>query len=436
MSLVNDMLRDLETRWPQGVASVEKVAVPDRACAGVGWRMPALGLLVFCLVLAGGGLAAHLGLLGKPPPMRSVPQTQLVEAAPAEVVADTVIRIPMPSPPPAVRVTAEIRQQKNRLLEAAATAFRLDHLTTPDYDNAYDRYRAVLSLDPDDEAAQAGIAKIRQRYLDVLQQALIEGRRQQVPALIRRAQLVGVPRSEIDARIEMVGEPVQTEVAAPETSAANSSGISLATAAATVADRDRDAAGTVVESLESRERKILKRSQQLLASGEMATAEQILSRFVAAEADATSAAQLLFDLYLTQGKTEPGRNLIKRTSGLTPLQKAYMQAQLAVRAEDYSSAARLLQSESASPAEDQNYIALLAAVQHKLGAYEQAAALYRQLTGAAPQQVNYWLGLAVCLDKFDAAAALSAYRRVQHLSGGGETFSAYVDERVRLLAQR
>ena len=67
----------------------------------------------------------------------------------------------------ATPVAANSVQQRTvvRLLRAAERAVEADRLSTPMEDNALDRYRAVLLLDPENERAQLGLNDIVRRYL-------------------------------------------------------------------------------------------------------------------------------------------------------------------------------------------------------------------------------------------------------------------------------
>jgi hypothetical protein len=62
------------------------------------------------------------------------------------------------------------------LLEAGDIALMNEQLTTPLEDNAYFRYLQVLSIDPQNEAAEQGIANIVDRYLDWSIQSVEMGR--------------------------------------------------------------------------------------------------------------------------------------------------------------------------------------------------------------------------------------------------------------------
>lgn len=74
---------------------------------------------------------------------------------------------PEPSPEPApVREIPEPEREIDRLFREARLAFRDNRLTTPIDDNAYYRYLRILTLDPDNERAEQGIANIVEKYLE------------------------------------------------------------------------------------------------------------------------------------------------------------------------------------------------------------------------------------------------------------------------------
>jgi hypothetical protein len=75
--------------------------------------------------------------------------TRPAESVPASIV------VPDPNP-----------GRIDQLLGEARDAFDRQHLTTPVDNNAYLRYLQVLALDPDNAAANHGIADIVEKYLD------------------------------------------------------------------------------------------------------------------------------------------------------------------------------------------------------------------------------------------------------------------------------
>lgn len=92
---------------------------------------------------------------------------------------------PVP-PPPRRRVADDVRD----LLSAAEAALAADRLTTPLHDNAFDRFQAVLLLDPGNAQARSGIQQIFARYVSMIRTALNRSDPGRARALLERARLV------------------------------------------------------------------------------------------------------------------------------------------------------------------------------------------------------------------------------------------------------
>lgn len=75
-------------------------------------------------------------------------------------------------------------------LEQAEQALFEDRLLTPAEDNAYERYQAVLYLDPDNERARTGLQAIVLRYLDLARSAARRGALAPAREMLDRAELV------------------------------------------------------------------------------------------------------------------------------------------------------------------------------------------------------------------------------------------------------
>ncbi len=78
----------------------------------------------------------------------------------------------------------------SQLLREADEALAADRLTTPIEDNAFDRYSAVLILQPDNQAAIDGLQEIFSRYVLLAQDAMRTGELGKARALIERARAV------------------------------------------------------------------------------------------------------------------------------------------------------------------------------------------------------------------------------------------------------
>jgi hypothetical protein len=101
----------------------------------------------------------------KPPP-------EAVEPAPAPVAP--VVAKPKPKPRPAAS-EAKLRLKIHGLLRGAAAAYERDWLTSPPGENAYEKYREVLSLDSRNSEAREGIQRIGDRYIALGRKALDAG---------------------------------------------------------------------------------------------------------------------------------------------------------------------------------------------------------------------------------------------------------------------
>jgi serine/threonine-protein kinase len=93
-----------------------------------------------------------------------------------------------PAPKPRVRkLTASERIKIIGLLSSAKLALAENQLMSPAKDNAYDRYRTVLSLDPSNQKAKDGLRSIAGRYLGMVESATGKGNRQQALTYLARA---------------------------------------------------------------------------------------------------------------------------------------------------------------------------------------------------------------------------------------------------------
>lgn len=95
---------------------------------------------------------------------------------------------------------AKRERRVERWLEAADRALDEDQLMTPLGDNAYDRYRAVLLVEPNNVRARSGLQAITLRYLELARSALQKGRFGQAQTMLERAAEVD-PESPLVARV-------------------------------------------------------------------------------------------------------------------------------------------------------------------------------------------------------------------------------------------
>ncbi|BFM14154.1 hypothetical protein R50073_03370 [Maricurvus nonylphenolicus] len=98
-----------------------------------------------------------------------------------------------PTRQPVTVVDPEVSRQAaiDNLLRRAEQALQADRLASPAHDNAADRYRAVLKLDPQNAQAKTGLQLVVMRYVDLGRNALAKSRIEQADYFLARARGVG-----------------------------------------------------------------------------------------------------------------------------------------------------------------------------------------------------------------------------------------------------
>lgn len=102
---------------------------------------------------------------------------------PVPVIAPAPVVAPVPV------ITKEQQVVRMLLLNGEYTLSR-DQLLTPVNDNAYDFFRAVLKLDPNNQRAKGGLQGIVMRYVDLARQAAARGNYSQATAMLNNARIV------------------------------------------------------------------------------------------------------------------------------------------------------------------------------------------------------------------------------------------------------
>jgi len=194
-----------------GGAWAEPVAGPAAGAAAGGlvrrWAPLAAGL-IGALGLAGGvAVYATGGFGGREAtpaaalaPERVAPEgTAAVEPVPAESAGvptreQPVIEAPAPAPvkPAPKRVTGRDRIKIIGLLNNAGLALDENRLMSPAGNNAYERYRRVLDLDPANRKARDGLRLVADRYLRMAESAVASGDPAKARTYVERARRADV----------------------------------------------------------------------------------------------------------------------------------------------------------------------------------------------------------------------------------------------------
>lgn len=100
---------------------------------------------------------------------------------------------PTPAPAPVAKpkpVITKEQQVINMLILNGEYTLSQNQLLTPKNDNAYDYFRAVLKLDPNNARAKGGLQGIVMRYVDLARQAAARGNYSQATTMLNNARIV------------------------------------------------------------------------------------------------------------------------------------------------------------------------------------------------------------------------------------------------------
>ena len=295
-----------------------------------------------------------------------------------------------------------------RLLDAATRALMENRLTTPAGDNAFQLYKSVLVIDPDNAAAHSGIEAIRQRYLHWLDKALAENKTTAAQMYWQKARSVGVDVSTLSSYETALHSSPQKADAAPTLVT-----LSEATITPAVIPNDEELA-------ERLRRDGLRREQDAL-------------RLIKQMPNALQSSVALADLYVDRRAVADLRRLAELLKN-QPAQNYVMAQLMVLDGQEQAALGALTASEFSGDAEQQR-MRLLAGLRQKGGEHDAAMKLYATLVTAAPDNVSDWLGLAVSADKSKLiGTALNAYEKVLLLRHPDQRVMQYARQRQQDLS--
>lgn len=460
MSLVNDMLRDLESRQAPpaeraalgGLQAVDEGAAARRAARRRLWLLlPALGL----------ALAAVLLLRQLPAPAQPPAASVAAEpvAAPAAVPAD--------SPAPAIQLLATLPQQSEQrfvlqlLLDRApeyrrseqsgVVSLRLPHLQMSDGGPRAGRLErdgrslswSLQALEEGTELLLVGLGddlQVRDRlepagerwqlWVEVPLQAEAAPDADALPVAgaVQPAAPLAVAGAAEPRPSRSLPAEAPTPVAVPEAPAP------LAVARAPEASAVQASAARV--SVASHQPDPLSEARQALLAGERSRAIALLEQLVRGEPDNREALRWLARAWLADGQ---GARLLAelpaqlaRFPADSELRVLLARAQL--QAGDAAAAIATLADRLPPLAGDPAYHALLAALYQQAGQWQDSARVYRNLVLLRPEQASWQLGLGIALEQLgERAAAGQHYRLALQGRGLDDDSRRYARERAQAL---
>ncbi len=192
-------------------------------------------------------------------------------------------------------------------------------------------------------------------------------------------------------------------------------------------------AAWVTLTSKSQELAVIAKAQAHLTGGAQREAEKILSDYLAGNPASIEARAFLFDHYMTTHRVDKAQLLLSTLPEGHAL-VGYFNAQIANTVHGPERAIEILVGTEPDARVATQYRALLAGLYQKTSRHEDAFSLYRALLREDENNLVALLGFALSADHLgDAPASLAAYRRIMQLGHPNERVQRYVEKRINTL---
>ncbi len=290
----------------------------------------------------------------------------------------------------------------SRLLDEAKRALTNDQLMTPAKHNAYQLYNSVLLLDPENLGAKQGLRAIRSRYIEMAKNAEARGLTARAQGYLKRAKIIGPWQDELTLDVPSNNNPSPHSI--DQTSRAQ------------IQETKRVSDPQLANKIQHQFSTSLKQ----LAFNKMSAGEMMPLTGLAL-ADVFTQAQDLAQL----------RQLEQAIADQQPSLKVYVNVQAMVVQGEFERARELLSQSNFNGVIKIPALRLLSAVCQKLGDLQCAERGYEAIVKSGEVQVSDWLGLAVCLDRLNRSGdALIAYQQIEKYHYQNAQVERFVRQRI------
>lgn len=184
-----------------------------------------------------------------------------------------------------------------------------------------------------------------------------------------------------------------------------------------------------------RDKELYDRASHLIQSGLEAQALSLLQENVTGEKlDAYPGSSALYaESLISAGEMKLAEQFIVAYRAANPEDKSFVKqhVRLLIAEKEYSKAASLLNRYSVPASIDSDYLALQASIYQQTAEWSLATEAYRQLIQVAPDQAEFWFGLALAQDAGgDSANAAGAYKRALVSGALSPTLREYAHSRL------
>lgn len=187
---------------------------------------------------------------------------------------------------------------------------------------------------------------------------------------------------------------------------------------------------------EERAEDAYRQALRALQRGREGDATRLSAQALTAHAPHVHARELLVALALKNGRAREAQQLLDEGTRLLPQHYPFAQllARLYVDRGDEARALALLEQAAAPASADPEYQALLAALYQRLGRHADAVAAYRRSLDLQPYDGRAWVGLGISLEaEKDVRQARQAYRQAQETGNLPPALARYANQRLEHL---
>lgn len=207
-------------------------------------------------------------------------------------------------------------------------------------------------------------------------------------------------------------DPAGTSAVAPQ--ASNKSKVVSSAPVTTQSAPTRSVPKSAQLTLSQRDLRLEKQARDLLRKGESYQAEKILQDFVEANSAAVRSAKLLISLWLSQNRFDPANDLIATTLGQYPedVELRILRARSLLAEERVGDAVDWLMRQAPDMNTYPQYYELLGLAARRDQQYQLSEQAYRGLVATDPDRGDWLVGLAIALDaQARTTEARQAYQR-------------------------
>lgn len=185
--------------------------------------------------------------------------------------------------------------------------------------------------------------------------------------------------------------------------------------------------------MESASEQLYQHALDLALSGQNSEAISVLTQLVMSEPSNQKAREYLANLLMLHGKKMEAANLLDEGIRVSPEDsKLYeMKAKLLVEQGRVAEALLLLQKKSPQIENDPEYYAFIAALYQRQGKTDLAAKLYRKLLSLQSSNAKWWIGLGIALDALgDHTQAFDAFSNANSIGNLSPDLKDFLENRL------